>query len=115
MTKVKCDHCGKMVKSLENWGIINLCKDCVKYYKKELPKTPPINRGSIKIEKPKKGCWGTYNPTTGEIEFTDKESNQPFEGTINHEFMHYLLHRLMSLRCCYQYDNVKQVVDSYHS
>lgn len=101
----RCSHCGD-VAEVETWGNSKFCKRCAKMYRDHYPKKPPEEM-DIKIEEPKLGGNAAYNPSTGEMEILEStEDAKMFCMWISHEYMHHLLHDLVDLRCCYQYDAV---------
>lgn len=114
MKKGICYWCEEHSEELESWGTQQLCPKCVKDYESDFPRKPPANMSDITFEKPKMSSYACYNPYTGETELTNPVVKHIVE-TINHEFMHFILHRDYGLRCCYQYDSIYQVVDPFHS
>lgn len=61
----------------------------------------------IKIKEPELASGACYDPETGEMTILKSTEDRYWLCTsINHEFMHYLLHRLVGIRCCYQYDSI---------
>ena len=101
----KCDGCQEVFEELENWGIFNLCKACAKRYAglKTKKKIPDIQvETAIRSD----GADGTYNHRTGVIKFLKFSSEKRLFEVINHEYLHYLLGRFVSVRTSFQYDNV---------
>lgn len=110
---MKCSHCEQDFESLENWGEFNLCVKCLKIYE-ALPKKPPSEISDIKIFEPALGHRASYNARTGDTKLMTIHENDALV-CINHEFIHYILHKLISIRCSYQFDNFEKEVDVYHS
>ena len=110
---MKCDECGKESKKLQSWGLFMFCPKCVGHIKKEFPDKTQKKRSEIRL-KPPRGRGGAYDPSTrSTLIYEAKEEDVLL--IINHENIHFALHRLFGVRCCYQYDSVYEVVDPYHS
>lgn len=108
-----CYWCEEYSDELESWGTQQLCQKCVKDYVGDFPTQPPSNMSDVSFEKPKNSGYACYNPHTGTTELTNPKVGRIAE-TLNHEFMHFILHRDFGIRCCYQYDSIYDVVDKYH-
>jgi len=55
-----------------------------------------------------------YDNITGETVFRQSEECLwKWEDLINHEFMHFILHKLVGVKCSYQYDDVDIYIVSY--
>jgi len=107
-----CSYCEKNIKKLESWGNQKLCSKCVKSYRDEFPDNPPADFSDLTIEEPRFEGGASYSPKTGKTIFRGENSDHA--ETINHEFIHFLLHEVVGIRCCYQYDSIYEHIDIYH-
>jgi len=108
-----CSYCEKHSDELESWGLTQLCPSCADDYRDEFPSKIKKSFSDIKIEKPKSGSNAQYAPKTGLTEFTTMTSPNIPE-IINHEFMHFILHKMIGIQCCYQYDSIEDHIDEFH-
>jgi len=107
--------CKSESEHLENWGQLGMiCQDCIKRVYVEYPEKPKKNRADINIAEPKLGSAGSYWPNTSIIVLRDL-AQFCLESTINHETIHYMVHKTEGLQATYQYDNVAQIIDPYQS
>jgi len=114
---MKCDCCRGEFRfnELENWGHVTLCPECVKYYISELPEKQKSRHMELKIKNPLSGRRAEYDPKKGNLVFTGSVTyHDAAEVIINHEFMHYILHKRVGLKTCYQYDCISDEIDPYH-
>ena len=101
----ECWKCGS-TKDLENWGNFTLCKKCADHNRKRWSKPP--KRGGMTI-KPSTDSDATYNPSNGNTELGVFTEDLPSLCVwIQHETTHLILHRLMGIKCCFQYDNMSK-------
>ena len=120
-----CLGCGAESDELENWGIIDYCPVCVRWVTKYFPWNIDKDISDIKLLTPDEYdktlpkvyyemTRAGYYIMSGMTVIHDFDEKNIFE-IINHEFMHFVFHKLFGLRCSYQYDNVDETVDPYHS
>ena len=102
-----CDFCQKSVRKVEDWGQFNICKKCAeKTIKEKGDKTEKAF--DMEIQEPRMIGGAQYDPKEARLIFRTKEEPTLYtwEDLIIHEFIHYLLHKHIGLRCCYQFDNI---------
>ena len=113
-----CDGC-QNIRKTEKWGPYMICEECAKLLNKKYKNKPKSDISDLKIESPIYGSSASYNPLTGETKLRDsrafKRSQDIVFELVNHEFVHFLLHKMFGIRCCYQFDAVDEIVDPYHS
>jgi len=110
----RCTQCHEIFDKLESWGNAQLCKACAKAYCEKWPEKPSGEISDIEIEEPRFGSGAQYVPDTGKTRFRGYNEGSEFE-VLNHEVLHFVLHNLIGLRCCYQFDSIQNIVDPYHS
>lgn len=100
-----CSHC-KVKAELEDWGGIKLCEKCVELYLLEIPEVPPKEDVDIKIGTADFiGAGASYEMCKTNIRISEGIDDMPkLSMWISHEIMHYLLHRMVGVKCCYKYD-----------
>lgn len=103
-----CDQCKQVFEELEKWGIISLCYDCARRYERTLPKRAKRKTPDIIFDEPEFPSGNMcYSTTKNTIEIRKIGENEKWLCTaLTHEFTHYLLHRLMGVKCTFQYDNI---------
>ena len=113
----KMEECGRCHKKIgtHRWGRWWLCDECHEIYLKERQsnnKDPTIN-----IPPPEESYHpfssGWYRQGTGEIYLV--KSPYAVEKTISHEVIHHVLNILISPQTSYDYDNVDDHIDDYHT
>jgi len=110
----KCSQCEKEFEKLESWGYLKLCESCAKKYREHWPKRPKGKISNVEIDKPRIVGGAQYVPDSGNTRIRgSNDGNQLFE-TLNHEVIHFVLHKLIDFRCCYQYDSIQEEIDCYH-
>ncbi len=109
-----CSDCEAMSENLENWGQYALCKRCVKKYRDDFPETSTTDEVEIKfIPKLSNNGAAGYHPRLNSIIFFSVSEERTLE-VINHEVMHWVLHKYRGLKTTYQYDNIHKTVDPFH-
>jgi len=115
-TLFSCSYCGRETEEeLENWGVFKLCPECAEFHRKYFKGKKPRSCKNIVIGNPQDDYLATYNPRTGNIEMVNYKNFAQIQRTVNHEFMHFIVYRMLDIQSCYQYDNVRSIVDLYHS
>ena len=109
---MRCYHCTKDFDKLEGWGNLDLCPVCAKLYRDHFPDKPKAEFSDLTIDEPRFAGGASYSPRTGKTIF--RGENADHAETINHEFMHFVLHEVIGIRGCYQYDSIQGTIDPYH-
>jgi DNA-directed RNA polymerase subunit RPC12/RpoP len=117
--KYSCSGCSRKFQKdeLEEWGDYLFCKDCIcKHLKRGNPQkkdTYEIKFGEINpLMVSGYDMWGSYDVENGDLLlFVATENN--IELLINHEFLHHIIHKLIGLKECYQFDKVDHFVHNW--
>ena len=104
-----CDECGKESEKLINWGHLSLCKECSDEWEKTRPNKPPKDNYEVTFN-PEFYHYAMYEIETGNIVILYLPEERVFR-TLNHEILHRIIHKIVGLRPCWQYDNIETHVD----
>lgn len=106
----ECDGCHESFRKLENWGIWNFCEQCAerKGRLRATSEVPDIRIEDVDIETATRANDpdGAYTHVTETIKLIRFSSERRLYEVINHEYLHHLLNKFISVRTSYQYDNV---------
>lgn len=98
------------VGQIEDWGRWKLRPTHAKIFKDAFPIEPKSRMSDLRIKTPWRGIVSTYNPKSGATELRSCDENGSITA-INHEFIHYLLHKFFGIRCCFQFDNIGKIIN----
>ena len=110
----KCSRCGELYPEdqLEDWGEFQLCPKCVEFIRKIYPeKIKEASDKIVKIHPHYIAGYGSYDPSTGEVRLKSHCNEAIVETTLTHESIHYVIHKHIGLRACFQYDNIAHIVE----
>ncbi len=103
-------------KTLEEWGNNRYyCTRCSSILDSTFPPMNPveINLADAEESSTYSGAGGLYWPHSGNITII-KGNEWSIHHTINHEWMHRVLHEHVGRKACSQYDRICSNVDPYH-
>ena len=111
--KSYCTECKTECKDLENWGQTTLCPNCVEIMKKNHPNKTRRNPELSFFPQIWSG-GAAYHPSLIKVLFFHIIEEETLRA-VNHEYLHWVIHKTDGLKSTYQFDNVASEVDKYYS
>ena len=109
----KCDWCEELVEEVENWGRMKLCKSCADNWRNTRPNKPIKKTADYELY-PGDAGYAQYDIDTSNVKILDLTEERT-HISLNHEHVHRAIHLVAGQQACWQYDNIGDEIDVYHS
>jgi len=103
-----CTRCGKKTE-VSDYGMHLLCEKCEKWLI-DIIKNAPSREPEVTIEKTNisssRGIRARFDHKKTQIRLVLFDNTKTLCRDVSHEYMHYLLRKMESVKTSYQYDNI---------